>query len=407
MTSVTLHSPIFYATLNLVITMHAMEQFVQTSILLLLMTLVSVASSPYPYLSILLCGILLILFTARSLAEQSERLPFIVQILCSAVFAVISGATAPYLIFYECRIGKVAQLALPLAFYLSVALITKKRTLPYSLGNTLLLFLAALGLLLIETWIRSYLSAKHQITRAVSVTAVNEMYEKKLNQELVMKNYLADKTARLEERENISRNIHNSVGHSITAAVMTLEAADMLFDSAPDRAREKMNVANDRIRTSLQSIRRAVRVLDCERKFISAGDFIGGLTAVTDSFAMDTMLQIRTDFSDVSPELLLPHEYTEFFTGALQECLSNGVRHGKADRFTVRLTADSRHIRLRVSDNGRSDFAPSNAQERIQNGYGLKKLISYAKRCGGSADFANANGFQAVITLPLYEEGKE
>ena len=86
--------------------------------------------------------------------------------------------------------------------------------------------------------------------------------QKKLAKELVIKNYLADKNARLEERENISRNIHNSVGHSITAAIMTLDAADMLYDTAPDKAREKMNTANERIRTGLEAIRQAVRVLD-------------------------------------------------------------------------------------------------------------------------------------------------
>ena len=59
---------------------------------------------------------------------------------------------------------------------------------------------------------------------------LNEMHEKRLNQELTKQNYLADKNARLVERENISRNIHNSVGHSITAAIMTLDAADMLYD---------------------------------------------------------------------------------------------------------------------------------------------------------------------------------
>ena len=121
------------------------------------------------------------------------------------------------------------------------------------------------------------------------------MYSKKLNQELVIKNYLADKNARLEERENISRNIHNSVGHSITAAIMTLDAADMLFDTAPKLAREKMNIANDRIRTSLDSIRHAVRVLDNENKFITVNDFISELVAVTDSFVMDTMIKIYTD----------------------------------------------------------------------------------------------------------------
>ena len=101
---------------------------------------------------------------------------------------------------------------------------------------------------------------------------VSEMHEKRLNRELVKQNYLADKNARLLERENISRNIHNSVGHSITAAIMTLDAADMLYDVKPDEARKRMNDANERIRGSLESIRRAVRTLDDEEGTMPISD---------------------------------------------------------------------------------------------------------------------------------------
>ncbi|MDO4318702.1 MAG: histidine kinase [Lachnospiraceae bacterium] len=383
--------------------MREMERFIQASSFLIFLTLISAAASSRLYLSLLLCGSLLLLFSVRSLAEQENLLLLAVQTVLSAAFALLSGGAVACLIFYECRGSRSVQLVLPSAFYFAVALLMQKQALPQILFHTLLLLLAALLLLALENWIVSYISAKDRLALVVRETALNELYEKKLNQELVMKNYLAEKNARLEERERISRNIHNGVGHSVTAAILMLDAADLLFDISPERAREKMNAANQRIRTSLQSIRRAVRVLDSESEWIAVGDWIGEMTAVADAFAMDTKKKITTDLSDVSPSLMLPREHTEFLTGALQELLTNGVRHGNADSFAVSLLADSRHIRLGVSDNGESSFSPASAQEEIQRGFGLKKLISYAERCGGTAVFANTNGFHAVITLPLYE----
>ncbi len=380
------------------------ENFVQDSALLLILTAVALFTSSFPYLCMLLCGILLLLLAVRSLTDDPGKTALAVQILISAAFAVLSGSAAAYLILYACRAGKGLQLALPPVSYVAVWIFMRDLPLPHLLGSGLLLFIISVGIWLAEQLAVSCLSAKSQISRSVSVTAVNEMYEKKINQELMIRNYLADKNARLEERETISRNIHNSVGHSITAAIMTLDAADMLFDTAPDKAREKMNAANQRIRSSLTSIRRAVRVLDSENECVSMEDFISELNAVIDSFAMDTMIQIRTDFPDDSAGLLLPHEHTEFLTGALQELLTNGVRHGHADRFTVSMIADSGHLKLCAADNGNSDFSPQNAQERIRNGFGLKKLISYAEHCGGCAVFENKNGFQSAITLPLYKE---
>ena len=144
-----------------------------------------------------------------------------------------------------------------------------------------------------------------------------------------MQNNIIERNARLEERENISRNIHNSVGHTITAASMALEAAGMLWESDPLRAAEKTRVANERIKTGLESIRHAVRVLDEETENISIGDFKMELEAIIDNFKMDTDIKVYFDMELVSKpgqDIQIPHEHTEFLTGALRELLTNGVK---------------------------------------------------------------------------------
>lgn len=384
------------------------EEFLQAMILLSALTVWAVVASPHPFFCMLLAGVLMLILTWRSLSEESERLIFVMQFLGSAMFAICAGGVAPFLILYECRMEKYpkGRFFLPTIGYFVYGLLGGMKSLPHTIYHMLLLLVAAGGIGLVEHLVLNYLSIKERISNSVMVTAVNEMYEKKLNRELTIKNYLADKNARLEERENISRNIHNSVGHSITAAIMTLDAAEMLFDTAPERAREKMNAANVRMRNGLSEIRHAVRVLDRENKCISISDLVQELETVVKSFVMDTTLEVRMDFREVGENLQIPHEHAEFLTGAVQELLSNGVRHGKATVFMLRLASDSGHILLKLSDNGQSDFGVENSEEKIQNGFGLKKLISYVKRCGGSAVFVNENGFQAELMLPLYEEEK-
>ena len=44
------------------------------------------------------------------------------------------------------------------------------------------------------------------------------------------------------------------------------------------------------------------------------------------------------------------------------------------------------------------------SDELIKNGFGLKKLTSYAHRCGGSTEFKNEEGFCSVIELPVRNE---
>lgn len=388
-----------------------MERFIQGTILIIFLTVFGCLDSKNPYIVFGISGILLCVICKESLEEDRNKLMMFIRYLLSLIFVLIADKYIMYMIFYlngnyyeALKTRKKYNLVMPSLIYLLVQIILNEKNLPLILVHMFILGVLSVGIYFVQFFVEKYMVANNTISQAVSIMAVNEMYTKKLNQELIIKNYLADKNARLEERENISRNIHNSVGHSITAAVMTLDAADMLFFVEPEKAREKMNTANKRIRGSLDSIRQAVRVLDNENKYISINDFISELTAVTDNFVMDTMIKIYTNFENVSRSVLIPHEHTEFLTGALQELLSNGVRHGKADEFIITLIADSSNIKLKVSDNGKSDFSKENQKERIENGFGIKKMISYVKKCGGDMTLSNENGFITEITIKLFED---
>lgn len=279
-----------------------------------------------------------------------------------------------------------------------------QEALPYLLWHVLLLTVCSAVFFVAESVASHYLRIQRESTVAVRGAAINELYEKKLNQELRVKNYLAERNARLEERENISRNIHNSVGHTITAAVMTLDAAEMLVDVDAEKAKERMVTAKERMKEGLSAIRMAVRVLDKESQGVRVEDFIRELSAVADSFVMDTELTVTTDVDVVSELTELPKEHTEFLTGAVQELLTNGVKHGNATRFLLSIRADSAHLQVSVKDNGKSDFSETNRETRLKEGFGLKKIVSYLKKCGGNARFTNENGFCAVLTVPLAQE---
>lgn len=404
--------------------MYKMEEFIQASVLIIFLTISAVFQSGNFYFLMLLCGCFLLIFSARSLSDSKNKFLLFFQFVLSIAFVIRSGTMA-YLIFYEYRFteNRFLKMMTPPFFYFIIQLIISRLEFWQILLYFLLLGAASVFLFLMEQFLLSYLVTRNRISQAVSASAVNELYEKKLNQELVIKNYLADKNARLEEREIISRNIHNSAGHSLTAAVMTLEAADMLFFAEPDKARQRMNLAKTRIHTAIDTIRHAVRVLDNENQFVSMEDFMQELSAVADNFAMDIPIlektavkqasqkerlnheiAVHTDFSKADIYLSIPHEYTEFLIGAVQELLTNGIRHGNANTYQIYLDADTKHIKITVLDNGKSDFSLINQREKINNGFGLKKLDSYVKKCGGTIFFANENGFKTVITLPLYKE---
>lgn len=381
--------------------MRTTEIYVFSAALAIALTVFTLFTALNVMAILVLFGFIMIALTLRSLEDEDKRKGVLPMFLMTGLYSIFSGNTAAFLIMYECRFKREIQLLLPAVSYALYAVLNGERDIPHIILRFVMLIAGAALLYLFESFICRYYDARNSLSKSVSVTALSEMYTKKLNQELVIKNFLADKNARLEERENISRSIHNSVGHSITAAIITLEAADMLFDKSPEMAREKLHTAKERIRTGLDSIRHAVRVLDSEAVSISLADFLNEVNTAADEFVMDTMRKIHMDIPESIDELYIPREHTEFLTGAFKELISNGVKHGNADVFMVHIAADSNHIKLTVKDNGKSDFSAENAAERLREGFGLKKLKSYAEKCGGTAVFSNENGFKSEITLPF------
>lgn len=385
----------------------------------LLAGILSALSSVYPPVTLIVTGVMLVLIAAEDVTDPSRKRTAlrIGTAVCALLMGVLSGHwwgfPAAACVTVHPIPGTLAAVVSYVIFAAAGVVSTKmpgvREVSGESAGRHIaeLIFAAAvLGtvvavLFLLRRLLLIQENRRRTEQQRLSATVASEMHERRLNRELAQQSYSAEKNARLLERENISRNIHNNVGHSITAAIMTLDAADMLFETKPEEARKRMNDANERIRGSLESIRSAVRALDDEDASVPIEDLRRYLENIVEGFTMDTELQVSQSYDVYSAEVLVPKEHAEFLTGVLQECFSNGVRHGKADRFVVSLLADAGHVKLTVTDNGKSGFSSDNREELIRNGFGLKKIEAYAKRCGGSASFTNDEGFKTVVELPF------
>ena len=365
--------------------------------------------SGHPFEVIATTGALLIALTAQSLCKEERETATGLQVIIFAlvtVLAILCGSWWGFLAF-ACmdRIKKVSSATVASAMYVVCAIVRKHSEFEARTAAEMILYASIIAaiiwlILALKQYADSVKKREVAAQERLLKASVSEMNERRINRELSIQNYQTERNARLLERENISRNIHNSVGHSITAAVMTLDAADMLYDTKPEEARRRMNEANDRIRGSLESIRSAVRALDEEGGELPLSDLIRYLRNAAEEFTMDTERTVDIVTDCYAEDISVPRVHIEFLTGVLQEALTNGVKHGGAKHFTVLLSADSAHVRLTVKDDGESDFNEDVRQERIEAGFGLRKIASYAGRCGGHAEFAYDSGFRTEVELP-------
>ncbi|MNN32914.1 Sensor protein VraS [compost metagenome] len=86
---------------------------------------------------------------------------------------------------------------------------------------------------------------------------------------------------------------------------------------------------------------------------------------------------------------------------ALQEGLTNGIRHGKSTAFIFKLFERDNSINFSLEDNGIGAVA-------LTKGFGLRSMEERVKELGGQLDIYSeeGEGFSIYIKLPLVEGGK-
>lgn len=378
---------------------------------ILLIGIAGAACTGAPFVLLSTTGVLAILITALSFVPEQDVRMRKVFLAITAVVITIQAVVCGYwwaFIAFACIDGVgIPAIAFLAAFEFVLSEAVRKypdigaRDIAEGILFSALIAAAVVLIFLVKRAAETAKRKKEDARKRLMKTSLSEMNERRINRELAKQNYEIDRNARLLERETISRNIHNSVGHSITAAIMTLDAADMLYDTKPEEARKRMNDANDRIRGSLDSIRSAVRALDDEGGVLPIADLARYLRNAIEDFTMDTERSVDFAEENYAADINIPREHVEFLTGVLQEALTNGVKHGQASHFTVSLSADSAHVKLGIKDNGTSDFGDAVKEERLAAGFGLRKILDYVKRCGGTATFDNDTGFRTEVELPL------
>ena len=217
------------------------------------------------------------------------------------------------------------------------------------------------------------------------------------NEVLNLEKETAEMRGRLDERERISRDIHNSVGHTITAAIFALEAAKLQRATDPAAADEKTERAIQRMRESMDTIRNSVRVLD-DRNVLTLQELLKMLTLCCRQTELDAAVYIETDYSGVSEaeeETALSSGRIGFLYGMVQECVTNGMKHGDAEHIRLRVSVMAANLVVEVWNDGKvPDYVPS-------EGFGLRKMRNYAESAGGRLEIVTGYGFTVRMTLPL------
>jgi signal transduction histidine kinase len=177
----------------------------------------------------------------------------------------------------------------------------------------------------------------------------------------------------LQERNRIARDIHDSLGHSLTALNIQLETALKLWQSNPDKAKTFLARAKELGSLSLQEVRQSVSTM-------RSGPVQGRpLEEAIANLAED--LQRLTGISPTCSLLLtrpLPDELHTAVYRIVQESLTNICKYAQATEVKIQLQATTDKLDLIIQDNGRGFNVETNT-----TGFGLQGMRERTLALGG------------------------
>jgi signal transduction histidine kinase len=196
-----------------------------------------------------------------------------------------------------------------------------------------------------------------------------------------------------EERARMSREMHDSLGHYLTVINVGLQNAQRFREKRPEAAWEEVEEARGLTREALSEVRRWVRAL--KPLALEEGAGPEAMAAMARSFE-GTGFDVR--FTVEGPERELSGEAELVLYRALQEGLTNALKHSKARRVTASLAFGEGSVSLVVADDG--EGAPEGASEK---GFGLATLGERIEALGGVLSAGNTpeGGFALRVELPV------
>ena len=191
-------------------------------------------------------------------------------------------------------------------------------------------------------------------------------------------------TVRASERMRIARDLHDSIGHHLTALNLHL---DLALRQAGTGAGASLHTSRELAHGLLSEVRGVVG-MEREQRQVGIGQALRLLCAGIPAPAI--ALELADDIDACSPAA------AHALFCCVQEALTNAMRHARASRLVIRVARLGEALVASVADDGRGSAAPE--------GNGLAGMRERVAELGGMLriDSRSGHGFALSIELPAY-----
>lgn len=210
------------------------------------------------------------------------------------------------------------------------------------------------------------------------------------------------------ERRRLSRDLHDGLGQTLTALkhLLSRTAATARREGAPAPLAERLDEACEIAASALADAREMSRLL--RPPMLDDLGLVPALRWLARSLGEGAGLTVELVVEPPeAEERRLAEEMETLVFRAVQETLTNALKHSGTGDARVALTVGSSDLRVEISDSG-AGFDPDATLAGADVGVGLRGLRDRVALFGGHCRVVSApgEGTEVLIRVPLPEDGR-
>jgi signal transduction histidine kinase len=232
------------------------------------------------------------------------------------------------------------------------------------------------------------------------ITKMNN-YRKELIDSIQMKNNTLEQYAKrieeltiIEERNRVSQDLHDTVGHIFTSVITSLDALPFLIKGNKEEAEIYIKEISNLARKGLDDVRNTIHQLSPIEEEQSLVEMF---TSIIEDYIKHTGTKVDLEINGHEREIVERIKYT--LTRCLQESLTNAKRHGLATHILIDIEFTCHAIVLEIKDNGIGS-------KKIKPGFGLNSMNDRLLSIGGTFQIVSSikHGTKITCKIPLPKE---
>ncbi|MGH0587046.1 response regulator [Bacillus mycoides] len=213
-------------------------------------------------------------------------------------------------------------------------------------------------------------------------------------QNAVLEQYMSqiERITLAEERNRLSSELHDTVGHAYTSIIMGMET--LRTELATEMGIQRLDSLLEMGRKSIEDVRGYLHQMESPCQSPSLIQSLQNLGAEFQEHA-----RVNVSFRAFGEEYQLSRQAKIAFIRCLQESLTNAVRHGQGTEIIVSLQFEQQYTRLEVQDNGKGNV-------EWQEGFGMNAMKERAMNLQGQLSVYTKpeEGMLVTCTIPRQTE---